>query len=202
METKKCSKCGIEKPLNEFYNKSSNKDGLQCQCKSCVSEHGRKYRQRPGVKEEIAKRCKKYSQQNKKKRSEYNQKYYLENKEAAVEYQREYYLKNKEKVAKRGKIYYQQNKEIIAEKTKVYNRLSKYGINEDQWQQILNDQGGMCAICRELLDNGKNTCVDHDHETGKVRGVLCNNCNKALGGFKDNPEIIMNAIKYLFRVED
>ena len=62
---------------------------------------------------------------------------------------------------------------------------------------MIADQKGKCAICEAELDNGKHTCVDHCHTTGKIRGLLCTRCNWALGGFKDNPVILHSAIKYL-----
>jgi hypothetical protein len=63
---------------------------------------------------------------------------------------------------------------------------------------MLQQQNGLCAICKKT-ETGKtsNLCVDHCHKTGKVRGLLCNNCNKGLGLFKDNPEVLLNASAYL-----
>lgn len=60
-----------------------------------------------------------------------------------------------------------------------------------------NSQGGVCAIC-ECPDK-KRLSVDHDHQTGKIRGLLCANCNLALGNFKDDPDRLAKAIVYLKR---
>lgn len=75
---------------------------------------------------------------------------------------------------------------------KKYN-LVKYGISVSDWDAMFSDQGGVCAICgrRQELH------VDHDHETGTVRGLLCRNCNLGLGQFFDNEEIMFDAIQYL-----
>jgi hypothetical protein len=79
-----------------------------------------------------------------------------------------------------------------------------YGITRQQYEQMLEAQGGVCAICEQpetAIDkrNGRvrNLAVDHDHETGAIRGLLCGNCNKALGCFKDDPEIMRKAIGYV-----
>jgi len=64
---------------------------------------------------------------------------------------------------------------------------------------MLKEQGGGCAICGETKPlKGKNyLCVDHCHETGEVRGILCHACNTGLGKFKDSPELLHTAINYL-----
>ena len=66
----------------------------------------------------------------------------------------------------------------------------------DQKLQLLEDQDNLCAICcRPLLS--EEACVDHDHRMGKVRGILCRDCNVALGLFRDSDFVLERAIKYL-----
>ena len=73
-----------------------------------------------------------------------------------------------------------------------------YGLNLATYKQKLVDQGSVCTICKtELLDTGPLTHLDHCHSTGNLRDFLCTNCNRGLGSFKDNTEILMNAINYL-----
>jgi len=72
----------------------------------------------------------------------------------------------------------------------------KYGLTPDQYSQMLEQQGGGCAICG-VTPNGKRLAVDHCHTTGKVRGLLCSPCNTGLGVFKDNTDLLHNAVKYL-----
>lgn len=74
-----------------------------------------------------------------------------------------------------------------------------YGITLSDFESMLNQQGGGCAICGSPDHGGKNWHVDHDHETGVVRGILCGGCNTALGGMKDNPDICISAAKYLWK---
>lgn len=71
-----------------------------------------------------------------------------------------------------------------------------YGITIDDYNRMYAEQHGSCVICRKsfpVLD------VDHNHETGKVRGLLCKKCNKGLGHFDDQPVLLFSAIDYLNR---
>lgn len=76
----------------------------------------------------------------------------------------------------------------------------KYGITLDQWNQMFQDQNGLCLICKTDKPTGSGWHTDHDHVTGKVRGILCNNCNIGLGAYRDNPELLRKAADYLERV--
>jgi hypothetical protein len=72
-----------------------------------------------------------------------------------------------------------------------------YGINPAQFDLLMQKQGGCCAICGGVNSSGMRLAIDHDHKTNKVRGLLCNNCNRALGKFDDDVERLRAAIKYL-----
>ena len=75
---------------------------------------------------------------------------------------------------------------------------NKYNITLDDYNIMLFEQDGCCAICNTHHTELKQTlAVDHCHTTGNVRGLLCMHCNQALGKFKDNTKILQNAIKYL-----
>ena len=71
-----------------------------------------------------------------------------------------------------------------------------YGITGQQKDSMLAEQDGSCAICRGPF-SARGPNIDHCHESGAVRGILCTNCNTALGGFKDDPELLRSAIAYL-----
>jgi hypothetical protein len=80
---------------------------------------------------------------------------------------------------------------------------AKYGITVEQRDALLVSQGGVCAICRG--DNSyckHNWSIDHCHETGKVRGILCGRCNTGLGQFKDSVETLLAAARYLEKSRD
>ena len=77
---------------------------------------------------------------------------------------------------------------------------TRYGITWDQYVALLEKQGGKCAVptCTEPPGGRGNTYhVDHDHETGKVRGLLCSNCNRALGLLRENPDRIDGLARYI-----
>jgi coproporphyrinogen III oxidase len=78
-----------------------------------------------------------------------------------------------------------------------YLKERRYGITQDQFNQMLVDQNNMCRICSNEFKSTKDTHIDHCHNSSIVRGLLCNNCNMALGQFNDNLDIMENAIKYL-----
>lgn len=71
----------------------------------------------------------------------------------------------------------------------------KYGLTVAELCSVLKTNGGMCAICSRRPGTG----IDHDHATGTVRGLLCNNCNAGLGMFGDNADVMIRAIDYVKR---
>jgi len=85
--------------------------------------------------------------------------------------------------------------------TKRYN-LAKLNITLDEYYRLCDKQNNLCAICGrpETVFNQfglRNLCVDHDHITGKFRGLLCSQCNHLLGNAKDSIGVLLNAIRYL-----
>ena len=80
---------------------------------------------------------------------------------------------------------------------------SAYGITIDEYNVVLSSQGGVCAICgSEKGDAGRRLCVDHNHVTGRNRGLLCNKCNYAVGLIGDNPEVAKNLTDYLIKYRE
>ena len=73
----------------------------------------------------------------------------------------------------------------------------KYGINLDEFNELKAQQNDVCAICAEPCTLKPRLSVDHDHTTGKLRGLLCDSCNNGLGRFKDNPKLLSKAAEYL-----
>lgn len=76
-----------------------------------------------------------------------------------------------------------------------YSIKTKYGVTEEQYWLMFYEQNGVCKICRNSCST--KLCVDHNHETMEIRGLLCKPCNTGLGYFKDNINTLEAAIKYL-----
>lgn len=74
---------------------------------------------------------------------------------------------------------------------------SKFGITEKEYHQLFKAHEYRCAICRQPCSSGRQLAIDHDHETGEIRGLLCGVCNRSLGGFQDDPELLKKDIDYL-----
>jgi DNA repair exonuclease SbcCD ATPase subunit len=127
-----------------------------------------------------------------------------DNKETVQQESRDYYDAHREKILAYLAVYRRDNKETLAVKQKENQhryRLSEvYGITEEEYAALLSAQGGKCAVCGG--DNSSSRLsthlfVDHDHKTGKIRGLLCNNCNMALGFARENPDILLKLRAYL-----
>ena len=72
-------------------------------------------------------------------------------------------------------------------------RLIKYGVTIEEYIRLSKNQNGKCAICRKEM----NLCIDHNHKNGKIRGLLCRNCNFGIGFMEDSIKLLEKAIRYL-----
>jgi hypothetical protein len=77
-----------------------------------------------------------------------------------------------------------------------------YGLSLELFQQMFENQEGLCGVCGCLMNNAKlvsnsKCCVDHCHNTGVVRGLVCHACNKGMGALKDDPWILQGAVNFL-----
>jgi len=120
------------------------------------------------------------------------------NPEDAKAQDKAYYENNKEKIKARKKAYREKNREKIRSKDLKRN----FGISLHEYNLMSTEQKDKCACCgihqNELT---KKFAVDHDHDTGLIRGLLCNNCNLAIGKLGDNLEGVMKALNYLEKHE-
>ncbi len=117
-----------------------------------------------------------------------------------ADYMAEYRLRNDERT-----------KECARERTRLYRerqpdkwripRLRRYGLTIADYDRMVDEQKGVCAICHGHQPDGRRLYVDHCHTTGIVRGLLCVSCNRGLGSFIDNPEALRRAALYLERAE-
>jgi len=104
---------------------------------------------------------------------------------------------NPEKVLAQNKRHY----DADPERSKAIVRKSQlkrwYGLTPEDYDALLEKQNGVCAICKQVCVSGRRLAVDHDHITGKVRGLLCCKCNRGLGNFGDDVSRIKQALEYL-----
>lgn len=112
--------------------------------------------------------------------------YYHNNREERIQYQRDY------------------RKTIDPRKWTEWSRKSRHGMTKEQFEDLLAEQDGKCAICEDPIDvtlgrkRDGQAVVDHNHETGENRGLLCMRCNMGLGGFfRDKKENVERAVAYL-----
>ena len=109
------------------------------------------------------------------------------------EYQRLWYARNRDRILEAARKFRREHPGHNKERSR-FNHLRKmYGMTEEMYNERLASQNGMCILC----GSDKSLEIDHDHVTGRVRGIVCHCCNVALGQFKDNVEVIRRAIAYL-----
>lgn len=122
------------------------------------------------------------------------------------QYKREWYAKTIAKRRELSAIYREKNREKLNERARVrYHshreeeldriRMRKYGISGEMFRELTKKQKGKCPICSRLLL--KNPSVDHDHNSGKIRGLICNKCNLSIGNAGDSPKILRALADYL-----
>jgi hypothetical protein len=75
--------------------------------------------------------------------------------------------------------------------------MRRHGLTAADYDSMLAEQGGACALCSGINDNGRPLYIDHDHETGEVRGLLCHTCNSNLGGYEAMKKIEASVLAYL-----
>lgn len=160
---KRCSKCGIEQPLENFYRAPGSRDGLRGDCKACFKERAAaRYRANPEpVKERV----------------------------------REWARQNPDRVRERAREYRLSGRKAVNDRRSHLKR--KFGITPETYDEMLADQRGVCAICERPPRDDISLHVDHEHGTGRVRGLLCFRCNNALGDFEDDAVLLLRAADYV-----
>lgn len=150
-------------------------------------ERRRKYEKqyRLDHKEQLKNYRRLYYQEHKEESKQYSQKYIKQNPGYGKKYHEKYKVKHNEDSIE----YYRNHKKLY----KGYN-LKKYGLTVEEYEKLYQQQNGKCAICYQKYEV---LAVDHDHKTGKIRGLLCRKCNMILGAMNDNPQIYLNILKYL-----
>lgn len=189
---KKCCVCKLIKPIDCFYTNNRAKDGHSSKCKDCQRDYNVDYCQKNQfpLLDISSKVCKGCGQE--KPIADFGRDKYR--KDGHVDYCQECRAEQRlQRKLKYPNFSMYQNKRL------------KYGLSEEQFESMLKEQEGKCAICGnpEFKRNGKgeinSLSVDHDHTTLKNRQLLCNLCNAAIGMLRDDPEIAQRAADYLRR---
>ena len=186
---KRCRDCGEVKPLDAFSPSKKNKDGRTSYCKPCFRVRHQRYRDERAVaagRVPPARRvlapgtayCRDCDQV--KSLAEFGTR--TGARSGRLAYCRSCHNVRKDESRKR-----------VHGGSRAYHLKRRYGITEVEYDEMVQAQGGLCAVCRERPVQH----VDHDHVTGRVRGVLCFCCNQGLGNFRDRADIMSAAIEYL-----
>jgi hypothetical protein len=183
---KRCSRCNAFKSLDDFHKSARGAMGRQGYCKECVRDdlreraarRPRKIRRSPSVPEGF-KHCLDCGRTKPLEDFPLNKR----TKSGRAQYCKLCHTK-------RG----WESRTRLHGSTRHYHLMGRYGIGDADVAAMIEAQAGACAICQGSLDRPH---VDHDHKTGKVRGILCFNCNAGLGKFGDDIDVMQAAVDYL-----
>ena len=95
----------------------------------------------------------------------------------------------------RVRVYHKDNKAKVTKRQLISHRRRLYGLNEEEYNNMILSQNNLCAICNKPSD--KTLHIDHDHATGRVRGLLCHTCNTGIGMLQEDVVVLNRAIEYL-----
>lgn len=190
-DAKRCCSCETERPASDFtaaeYGKQSGR------CRDCVRAKNRA--------SYLA---------NKEKRNAKSRDYYEANRERLRDQNRQRQIANRDqyraKALEANRRWREEHRDEVRTREAYrawVTRLKKHGLTPDDYDRILAEQGGVCALCgtddpgRAGGSDCRTFAMDHCHTTGAFRALLCHHCNKGLGYFRDHPEVLVKAAKYV-----
>lgn len=182
-KVKICCRCKIEKSIDLFPRNKRLSDGRDTRCSSCNSISSKNYRNL-----------------NLEKTRASTRRWYYANKSHVRDVQKRWGKNNPDKIKAAQKRYKESHPNYRTFKDIKRN----FGIDVSEYFKILNSQNGVCLICnrperRKLFGKITRLAIDHNHKTGKVRGLLCSNCNRALGLLEENLVFIDQMKKYILK---
>jgi hypothetical protein len=136
--------------------------------------------------------------ERKRRKAAYQRDYYQRNRDRYREYHQKYHEANREKRRAYARAYYRRNKI----KWRISDLARKYGLTVEDYERMAGQQSGLCAICSRRPNVAEDSetailIVDHCHETGRVRGLLCGPCNRGIGHLADDTSRLRAAVEYL-----
>ena len=209
-DSRTCTKCSVIKPLSEFSKAPRGLYGVKASCKACdaarhaalTADRAPKKRGRPKgapIDPSSPKTC------TRCKETKLHSDFSLASRETET---RRAVYRSTCKVCQsvQAMQWFADNPERATLSRRKFNLEKNYGLTVEEYERILANQGGVCAICRrdEPNEHGRTgkkfrLSVDHCHATGRVRGLLCQKCNRAIGLMDDSVDLLKRAIDYLER---
>lgn len=206
IEEKTCSKCNVVRPLSEFYKKKNSlrEECISCWKARCAKDYEKRKMKIPSdnlvylFSEGSMKKCLSCSKE--KAFSEFH-KSRIQKDGFSV------YCKSCKKID--GEIYRKKNNDVIKKRRREKKEKNPnidrdwwyrktYGIDIDTYNRMFIEQGGLCKCCgRHQSEFKKSLCVDHHHSTGIVRGLLCIQCNSAIGYVREDASVLRRMIDYI-----
>lgn len=184
---KTCPECGRVLPLTEYHRNKRRPDGLAFYCKACATRRSEVSRRQRGI--AAKKRADVAVPSGTKWCPDCKQIKPLDDFARTKRSASGYHSYCRPCHNARGK----ETVQRLYGNSRHYHLRRRYGIGQKEFDELLAEQGGGCAICGAANPQH----VDHDHRTGWVRGILCFNCNGGLGQFRDDPGALSKAITYL-----
>jgi hypothetical protein len=167
---------------------------------------------REANREKVAAGIRDWKVRNRERVAETNREWTAANREKINERERSSYKTDPDKYRDRSRAKYRANRESEMDRARAYRAANpdkfrtyarrstlrrRYGITEDQFFAMLADQDGRCLVCEVVFMEDRPPAVDHCHETGVVRGLLCRKCNTGIAMFDERPEVAERAAAYL-----
>lgn len=191
MILKRCRDCGADKPIDEFPSRAASPDGCAPYCRTCYRARHRRYN--------VARAERQGRTLKARRQAPEGQKWCPD---CSAFKPVDEFPRNRSAPDGRGgyckpchTVRGRKNRERLHGSTRHYHLVRRYGLSAAEVAALVDRQGGRCLICAR--DLGDKPHVDHDHATGRVRGVLCFNCNGGLGQFGDDVERVRAAAEYL-----
>jgi hypothetical protein len=176
-----------------YYQHKRQNIAVCDECQAARREYARGYRE--ANKAEIRRKNNAWYAANRDRELEKRRAYYEDNREARAEYQKVYYAANRERQLERHRGYRKSDSFVQRERER--RLVKQFGITVAEYDQMVMARCGTCDVCGGVSPGQKALAIDHDHETGKVRGLLCGNCNTGIGNLRDSSELLGRARAYL-----
>lgn len=176
-DVKSCCRCAVAKPLDEFHRDKTKRDGHAGMCKACACANTREWNR---------------AHDDPAARAERNRlKQIWRSDPARLE------ARNRREREAARKWREAQDPEKLHRYFQEHWRRHVYGLKPGEFERMLVEQDGRCLICKAVFEGKRTPHIDHDHDSGRVRGLLCRSCNTGIGFLDEDPGRLERAARYL-----